>query len=194
MVIIIVGLVACNNSLDSGNQAQTPCTTSLETGCESTKTSAIELTSPKCYGLFVDVSKAPYTYARSGSSGRLTTEYRFVAGEPITVTAIVLVFGEGELIVVDRMSPLRNYKMKITDSHNRQMPLTKEGERVVSTGISARGGIIIDQTGPLIEPFRIDEWFDLGPEQYTLIISREVWVSNTLTIVQGNPVLLDVRP
>ena len=73
--------------------------------------------------------------------------------------------------------------------------MTDEGRRHSGAGSSSIGGIVVDQSGPRMQSFRIDEWFDFSNSGfYTLILTRTVYVSGAPDEITGNPVTIHIVP
>ncbi len=192
-VLLIVILVSCNTNGEVINQAITPAH-------HASTPSAMENTlqpTPKCFGLFVEMldqhsgSLQLPTVSRKHNGTVITQRaYRFKVGEPITVTVNVLVFDAGEL-VVERVDPIQDYTITITDKHGQELSLKEEAKGYTR----ARGMAVVNQVTPYIESFRIDTLYDISQTGlYTLTVSRVVSIHNVGTYqIEGNPVLFSVR-
>lgn len=193
--LFIVGLVSCG-----GSEKQTAPSVYTEIPQDMVTTMPYStlspLTSAKCYGLFVDARNKDYfTIVRPGTINRSMVMYEFIVGEPITITATVLVFGEGGLVLNTHRNALRDYTITIVDRQGQSVPATDEGRRNSEAGSSSIGGIVVDQNGPRMQSFRIDKWFDLSnPGYYTLSLTRTVYVSGTPEEITGNPVTIHIVP
>ena len=140
-----------------------------------------------CFGLFVAgvdryTEHAPF-------------QPRYIVGEPITVTATVLVFDEGHLILTTGRI-LNDYTISVTDRQGQPLPLTKQGRHITGTDHGPNiGGILVEHDTPYTAIFRIEEWFDFSHTGvYTLNLTRRVWVAGVAQTITGNTVSISIIP
>jgi|GEM_PF-4147475 len=205
---VLITAMAATVLLIGCNQSTVPITDTVVNPAVAMSTPAVFPTSvstlspPGCFGLFVDMKDRfadTMMYSvnsrwRNGVHLRQRV-YEFSLGEPITVTVAVLMFGEGDLVLI-KGNILREYRITIVDSHGQEMPMTSEGEHYLwNDRSSERGGYVVDQNTLSMESFQINKWFDLSSTgSYTLTLTREVFISGKSYEATGNPVGFEIEP
>ncbi len=200
VLLSILASVSCNGAQGTTVPALAPSPCDETPLATATKAPQASLTSPECYGLFVDMkdkSGGKFTGVverQRGGIPLLQRAYIYAVGDPITVTAAVVVFGEGEL-VLGMCNILRDYTITLVDREGQDVAVTDEWTRARNAITPCIGGIVVDRNTPYVESFSIEQWFDLSSTgMYTLTMSREVVVSGSPQEIRGNPVILIIRP
>jgi hypothetical protein len=151
------------------------------------------LTSPPCVGLYVELQDNFNRLLMSGASVKgypaARRIYRFATGEPITVTTVVLAFGDSEISV--STGPFsEEYTIKVVQagSEGRVMGGMIRDIRTPGTYF------VVNRSTPYFESFRIDKWYNLPRGGYNLLLTRRVWVNDVSYQVSGTVVYFEVQP
>ena len=154
----------------------------------------------QCFGLYVDMED--HDFGMPGYGGQVTRAYadqqvkqrlyQFEAGRPITITATLLVFGP-DTLNYPISSPRLDYQISIVDDANGNEVARTVEFQVPGRHPGIRTGPLVTQYSPYMERFAIDSWFDLAENhQYTLHLTRTVYISDTEVYVGGNPVIFHI--
>jgi hypothetical protein len=130
-----------------------------------------------------------------------TNKHFYVPGEPITVTATMLVLNDEARVGVtrDRRSNL-SFELDIVDERGQPVQRTEAGIAVLNIKPDLTS-VIVSSDKPFQESYRIDTWFELSePGVYTLTVrNTTVRVSQAGTMIGfaeviGDPVVFTRLP
>jgi hypothetical protein len=147
------------------------------------------LTPPESFGLFVEMQDGDNSSPHGNLKPRV---YHFNANEPITLTAVMLVFGKGGLEIGTGIGFPMYAITVVNEELGQPVAITPEGEAAIANwyarGIKALH-FTVDQREPFIESFQIDKWFQFTAGYYTLTLARKsIWISGKEHEVTGNSV------
>lgn len=211
LVLFVVGLVSCKGLMEPAWPVATTVPSlgqpvAVGTGWSQTREATATkypvqtpspeptLTPPKCVGLFLKMqdkySNSPeaFTYTTSvNGKPSMQRIYQFGVGEPITVTTVLLVSGEGEFTLFPwNLDDV--FSMTLVNS------LGQTRERRMGGGSDrASWPQLVDHDHPRFRDLQINDLDVLPAGNYTLTLTYSILILDERYTVTGNPVLFQIK-